>query len=77
MLLTQVVIIWWAEHFRDNASLIQAANMMWQKYYELFRNEKRDYSHPNNSFDYKSKVISDLNFKQIMNLYDEYKTKKK
>ena len=26
MLLTQVVIIWWAEHFRDNASLIQAAN---------------------------------------------------
>ena len=49
---------------------------MWQKYYKLFRNEKWDYSHPNNLFDCKSKVISDLKFKQIMNLYDEYKTKK-
>ena len=49
---------------------------MWQTYYKLFRNEKWDYSHSNNSFDYKSKVIYDLKFKQIMNLYDEYKTKK-
>ena len=77
MLLPQAVIIGWAKHFGDYASLVQAADRCDKSVMSYLEMRSEIIPVPDNSLDDKNKIISDMKFKQMMNLYDEYNTKQR